>query len=84
MRVYVCVCVCVEGKGEGDVGRRMCTSLCNLHFPQGYMKGSMTVGESWWEFWTPLSKTDLPSWVHDGEEGGGGRKERAEKLIVLG
>ena len=34
-----CVCVCVEGKGEGDVGRRMCTSLCKLHFPQGYMKG---------------------------------------------
>ena len=32
-------CVCVEGKGEGDVGRRMCTSLCKLHFPQGYMKG---------------------------------------------
>ena len=35
------VCVCVEGKGEGerDVRRRMCTSLCKLHFPQGYMKG---------------------------------------------
>ena len=38
-------CVCVEGKGEGDVGRRMCTSLCKFHFPQGYMKGLMTVGE---------------------------------------
>ena len=34
-----------EGKGEGDVRRRMCTSLCKLHFPQGYMKGLMTVGE---------------------------------------
>ena len=39
MRVCVCVCVCVEGKGEGNVGRRMCTSLCKLHFPQGYIKG---------------------------------------------
>ena len=45
MRVCVCVCVCVEGKGEGDVGRRMCTSLCKLHIPQGSMKGLMTVGE---------------------------------------
>ena len=45
VRVCVCVCVCVEGKGEGDVGRRMCTSLCKLHFPQGYMKGLMTVEE---------------------------------------
>ena len=49
MRVYacvcVCVCVCVEGKGEGDVGRRMCTSLCKLHFFQGYIKALMTVGE---------------------------------------
>ena len=36
----VCVCVCVEkGKGEGDVRRRMCTSFCKLHFPQGYMVG---------------------------------------------
>ena len=36
-----CVCVCVrveEGNGEGYVGRRMGTSLCKLHFPQGYMK----------------------------------------------
>ena len=33
---------------------------------------------------TSLSKIDLSSWVHDGKEGGGGRKERAEKLIVLG
>ena len=38
----VCVCVCVEkgkGEGEGDVRRRMCTSFCKLHFPQGYMEG---------------------------------------------
>ena len=48
------------------------------------MKGLMTVGERLGKFWTPLSKIDLSSWVHDGEEGGGGRKERAEKLIVLG
>ena len=41
--------VCVEGKGEGDVGRRMCTSLCKLHFPQGSMKGLMTVGERYGE-----------------------------------
>ena len=39
MRARARVCVCVEGKGEGDVGRRICTSLCKLHFPQGYMKG---------------------------------------------
>ena len=40
MCVCVCVCVCVEkGKGEGDVRRRMCTSFCKLHFPQGYMVG---------------------------------------------
>ena len=40
--VRVCVCVCVEkGKeeGEGDVRRRMCTSFCKLHFPQGYIEG---------------------------------------------
>ena len=39
--VCVCVCVCVEkgkGEGEGDVRRRMCTSFCKLHFPQGYME----------------------------------------------
>ena len=43
---HACVCVCVEeGKGEGDVARRMCASFCKLHFPQGYMKGLMTVGE---------------------------------------
>ena len=38
----VCVCVCVEkgkGEGEGDVRRRMCTSFCKLHFPQGYIEG---------------------------------------------
>ena len=45
-RARACVCVCGgEGEGEGDVGRRMCTSLCKLHFPQGSMKGLMTVGE---------------------------------------
>ena len=44
-------CVCVEeeegggGRGEGDVARRMCTSFCKLHFPHGYMKGLMTMGE---------------------------------------
>ena len=37
--VCVCVCVCGEGKGEGDVRKRMCTSFCKLHFPQGYMEG---------------------------------------------
>ena len=40
--VCVCVCVCVEkgkGEGEGDVRRRMCTSFCKLHFPQGYIEG---------------------------------------------
>ena len=40
-RACVCVCVCVEkgkGEGEGDVRRRMCTSFCKLHFPQGYME----------------------------------------------
>ena len=43
--------VCVEeGKGEGYVGRRMFTSFCKLHFPQGYMKGLMTVGERLGEF----------------------------------
>ena len=77
--------VCVEeGKGEGGVEKRMRTSLCKLHFPEGNMKGLMMVGERYGEFWTPLSKIDLPSWVHDGEEGEGGRKECAEKLIVLG
>ena len=39
VRVCVCVCVCGEGKGEGDVRKRMCTSFCKLHFPQGYMEG---------------------------------------------
>ena len=49
--VRVCVCVCVGGgeggggRGEGDVVKRMCASFCKLHFPQGYMKGLMTVGE---------------------------------------
>ena len=46
---HACVCV-EEGKGEGYVGRRMCTSFCKLHFPQGYMKGLMTVGERLGEF----------------------------------
>ena len=51
VRACVCVCVCVcggdggGGRGEGDVVRRMCASFCKLHFPQGYMKGLMTVGE---------------------------------------
>ena len=44
----------------------------------------MTVGERLGEFWTSLSKIDLPSWMRDGEEGGGGHKESAGKLIVLG
>ena len=50
------------------------------------MKGLMTVGERLGEFWTSLSKIDLPSWMRDGEKGGGreGRKESAGKLIVLG
>ena len=42
-------CVCGGegggGRGEGDVARRMCASFCKLHFPQGYMKGLLTVGE---------------------------------------
>ena len=45
---HACVCGGGEGGGgrrEGDVTRRMCASFCELHFPQGYMKGLMRVGE---------------------------------------
>ena len=42
------------------------------------MEGFDDGGRELARIWTPLSKTDLPSWVHDGEEGGGERKECAE------
>ena len=65
----VCVCVCVEkGKGRGMSERESAPPFVNFTSLKGTWRVLMTVGERLGEFWTPLSKIDLPSRVRDGEE----------------
>ena len=65
----VCVCVCVEkGRGRGMSERESAPPFVNFTSLKGTWRVLMTVGERLGEFWTPLSKIDLPSRVRDGEE----------------
>ena len=67
--VCVCVCVCVEkGRGRGMSERECAPPFVNFTSLKGTWRVLMTVGERLGEFWTPLSKIDLPSRVRDGEE----------------
>ena len=43
------VCVC-GGEGGGGCRKGNSHLSCKLHFPQGYMKGLMTVRERYGEF----------------------------------
>ena len=85
--VYACVRVCVCVCGGGEKGRGMSEGECappfvNFTSLKCTRRVLMTVGERLGEFGTHLSKIDLPSWVHDGEEGGGERKELVGNLII--
>ena len=67
--VCVCVCVCVEkGRGRGMSERECAPPFVNFTSLKGTWRVLMTVGERLGEFWTPLSKIDLPSRMRDGEE----------------
>ena len=66
----VCVCVCVwrRGRGRGMSEGECAPPFVNFTSLKGTWRVLMTVGERLGEFWTPLSKIDLPSRVRDGEE----------------